>query len=171
MFFYQVRWEGYGEEENTWEPASSLEPTVEMKRWMRAAREGKEVNAFSTKNMEQPNSLYAMTPEVQAYMGKPVDTEYVRSDLLLESVLDSLQDHSYRPVFQPGSHSLPEEYDEIGPENIEEIHTTKMIHTLAQLPRVRAQVVSRAPHVKQNPRLQHGPGGWFQGVLCVLEVF
>ena len=157
MFFSETQWEGYGDEDNTWQKVSSFyHITPELKRMMRRARENREANSFSAKNMEQPNSLYELSPEAQAYMDQP-NGEYVRSDLLFESVMDSLPTNNYRGIYQPGPTSIREDYEEITSPPSKEFHTTKMIHTLTQLKRLRRGEKSPASSTDFS-RKKH-PGG------------
>ena len=111
---------------------------------MRRARENREANSFSTKNMEQPNSLYEVNQAAQAYMGKPISKLYVRSDLLFESVLDSLPTNPCHELYQPGVNSVSEDYEEIRLNSNHKSNTVKMIHTLSQLKRLRRDASSHA---------------------------
>ena len=157
MFFYETRWEGCGEEENTWEPASSfVDIDDNIKAQMRRAREHRVSD--DTKVAEQPNSLYELDTRAQAYMTQAIG-KYVRSDLLFESVMDSLRTNNCTDteMYQPGPNTVLEDYDDFTrtPNKLEQ--TTKMIHTLAQHHRVRQLGSSHT--IAAHPRQKKGPGG------------
>jgi hypothetical protein len=91
-YWYETQWEGYGEEDNTWQLACDFDSNPTTKAMLRTAREGKDASSFAAKTLEQPNQVFSIARAARGYMAKPIDEFFTRSDLIFESVLDSIND-------------------------------------------------------------------------------
>ena len=59
---------------------------------LRAAREGKDASSQAAKVREQPNHIFAIHRKDRGYMAKRIDEQFTRSDLIFESIMDSIVD-------------------------------------------------------------------------------
>ena len=91
-FWYETQWEGYGEDDNTWQLACDFDSNPTTKAMLRAARDGRDASSLSAKTFEQLNQIFSITRAARGYMAKSIDELFTRSDLIFEAVMDSIKD-------------------------------------------------------------------------------
>ena len=89
-YWYETEWEGYGPEYNTWQLGCDFDQQPATKAMLRAARDGRDVSSMTAKKFELPNQIYSIHRKSRGYMAKLIDGRYTRTDLLFESVFDSI---------------------------------------------------------------------------------
>ena len=91
-WWYETQWEGFGEDHNTWQLACDFSKNSTSKAMLRAAREGRDASSEAAKVREQPNHIFAIHRKDRGYMAKHIDEQFTRSDLIFESIIDSIRD-------------------------------------------------------------------------------
>ena len=91
-YWYETEWEGYGQDHNTWQLACDFDQQPATKAMLRAARDGRDVSSMTAKKFELPNQIYSIHRKSRGYMAKLIDGKYTRTDLLFESVMNSIPD-------------------------------------------------------------------------------